>query len=221
MDHHLRQIGTVVLSGKWRELSDKSRPLFNSNYVTSWQLVSSRCNLQAVTWMPLSVAFSAWIQIVNMSRVISTEFSPFVRLNIYSNYINHWTKTWGSRVQIVEDMRYMTIKQRYKRIIKYYNLNYIIVDCRHKWTQCLLRMNDKCIAMLVYEYIPIGRRNFDQPRKRRRDKDPWRWNKPEKAYTLVLLMMSASSLGLRISISNWPRSVQWHHSEQIHSHILV
>ena len=74
-------------------------------------------------------------------------------------------------------------------------------------THCLLTINDKGVAVLVYEYIPTGGRNVGQPRKRWPDKDPWRWNKPEKAYTLVLLMMSwpstPGSLGLHISISNW------------------
>jgi hypothetical protein len=33
-------------------------------------------------------------------------------------------------------------------------------------------MNDKGDAMLLYKYIPTGRRNIGQPRKRWRDKDP-------------------------------------------------
>jgi len=46
-----------------------------------------------------------------------------------------------------------------------YNLNYISVDYRRKWTQRLLRMKNTRIPKLVYEYIAAGRRNTERPRK--------------------------------------------------------
>jgi len=37
-----------------------------------------------------------------------------------------------------------------------YNLNYIFVDYRRKWTQRLLRMKNIRIPKLVYEYIELA-----------------------------------------------------------------
>jgi hypothetical protein len=40
-----------------------------------------------------------------------------------------------------------------------YNWHEIVVDCRGKWTQYLLRKNSTPVPKLVYEYVLAGRRN--------------------------------------------------------------
>ena len=53
----------------------------------------------------------------------------------------------------------------------------------------MLRMNSKHIPDLVHEYTLMGWRNTDQPRKRCTDQHPWRQDKHEVAYTLLLLLL--------------------------------
>lgn len=58
------------------------------------------------------------------------------------------------------------------------NLNGVVAERRYKWTRHLLRMNETHISKLVYEYIPVGRRNAGSPSERWTDLHPWRRNKP-------------------------------------------
>ena len=57
--------------------------------------------------------------------------------------------------------------------------------------QCL-RKNKTRIPILMYEYIPVGRRKVIGPKKRWRDQHPLRRNKPENGFTLSLLVMSTN-----------------------------
>ena len=55
------------------------------------------------------------------------------------------------------------------------------------WTRSVLLTNDTTtIPKVVYEYIPPSRRNIGRRRKRWRQQQPWRLNRPGMAYTLLL-----------------------------------
>ena len=119
-DDYLRQIGTVVLSEEWCELSDKIMPLCNVNYVAAWQLLSSHPDLNA-TWIRLVVAFYIWIQIVNTSKSKTNRIPSICKAqqvqelhkpldqDLWQQRSNYWGQ--------LQDMRCMTMKQSYKRII--------------------------------------------------------------------------------------------------------
>lgn len=51
-------------------------------------------------------------------------------------------------------------------------LNGVVAERRCKWARHLLRMNETHISKLVYEYIPVGRRNAESPSERWADLHP-------------------------------------------------
>jgi hypothetical protein len=65
-----------------------------------------------------------------------------------------------------------------------HNLNKISVKT-WKYTARLLRLNNKCISNLAYEYIPSDKKKVVRPRKRWRNQNISRLNKPTMAYTLL------------------------------------
>jgi hypothetical protein len=85
----------------WCELSDRRMPLYNVNYVATWQLLSSHSKLK-VTWIQLIVAFYIWIQIVNTSNSKMYRIPSICKAQQVQEFINHWTDTWGSRDQSTE-----------------------------------------------------------------------------------------------------------------------
>ena len=83
-----------------------------------------------------------------------------------------------------------------------HNLHKIIVNCTCKCTDRLLKLNNKRISNLAYEYISSYRKKVVRPRKRCRNQNISRLNKPITAYTLLLLLINGNKKDITKNVSD-------------------